>query len=88
VMAAAGCAEPPRLERDGYELARALYAVCNRKSTEQLDQFVGKLEEYESEAKISSAAVETFAEIVALARDGQWVDAQEATRDLLASQNP
>ena len=34
-----GCADHPPLERPSYDLAKALYAVCNRQSTEHLAKF-------------------------------------------------
>jgi hypothetical protein len=82
-----GCADHPPLERPSYDLAKALYAVCNRQSTEHLAKFDEVLAESIAAGKVGAEEEAALRQIAQEAAAGQWHDAQEMARELLASQN-
>jgi predicted small lipoprotein YifL len=88
VLAAAGCGSHPPLERPSYDLAKALYAVCNRQSTEGLQKFDTVLAESIAEGKVGPNEETALREIAAVAAAGDWQAAQEQARELIAGQNP
>jgi hypothetical protein len=82
-----GCGKHPPLERPSYDLAKALYAVCNRQSTEQLAKFADVLEETIAAGDVGPQEEAALREIAERAAAGEWYDAQEMARDLIAGQN-
>jgi hypothetical protein len=87
MVCAVGCADHPPLERPSYDLAKALYAVCNRQSTEHLAKFDEVLAESIAAGKVGAEEEAALRQIAQEAAAGQWHDAQEMARELLASQN-
>jgi hypothetical protein len=87
VVAVSGCADHPPLERPSYDLAKALYAVCNRQSTEHLAKFESVLAESVAAGKVGVEEEVALRSIAAEASNGDWREAQEMARDLIASQN-
>lgn len=83
----AGCNTPPPLERPSYDLAKALYAVCNRQSTEHLAKFDEVLAEAIAAGNVGPQEEAALREIAKVAAAGDWYDAQEMTRELIAGQN-
>ncbi|WP_428304041.1 hypothetical protein [Lacipirellula sp.] len=88
VLATTGCGNHPPLERPSYDLAKALYAVCNRQSTEGLQKFDTVLAESIAEGKVGPNEESALRAIAAVAAAGDWQAAQEQARELIASQNP
>ena len=88
LLAATGCGSHPSLERPSYDLAKALYAVCNRQSTEGLQKFETVFTESIAEGKVGPNEESALREIAAVAAAGDWQAAQELARELIASQNP
>jgi hypothetical protein len=84
----AGCGSHPPLERPSYDLAKALYAVCNRQSTEGLQKFETVLTESIAEGKVGPNEESALREIAQVAAAGDWQTAQELARELIAGQNP
>jgi len=82
-----GCADHPPLERPSYDLAKALYAVCNRQSTEHLAKFDEVLAESIAAGKVGPQEESALREIAEVAAAGEWYDAQEMARELIARQN-
>ena len=87
VMTLAGCADHPPLERPSYDLAKALYAVCNRQSTEHLAKFDEVLAEAIAAGEVGPQEEAALRQIAQEAAAGEWYDAQEMARELIASQN-
>jgi predicted small lipoprotein YifL len=87
MMTLAGCADHPPLERPSYDLAKALYAVCNRQSTEHLAKFDEVLAEAIAAGKVGPQEEAALRQIAQEAAAGKWYDAQEMARELIASQN-
>ena len=83
----AGCNNHPPLERSSYDLAKALYAVCNRQSTEHLAKFDEVLAESITAGKVGPQEEAALRKIAAVAATGEWYDAQEMARELIAGQN-
>lgn len=82
-----GCANHPPLERPSYDLAKALYAVCNRQSTEHLAKFDEVLTKAIAAGEVGPQEESALREIAQVAAAGEWYDAQEMARALIASQN-
>jgi hypothetical protein len=82
-----GCTNHPPLERPSYDLAKALYAVCNRQSTEHLAKFDEVLAEAIAAGKVGPQEESALRKIAQVAAAGDWYDAQEMARELIASQN-
>ena len=82
-----GCADHPPLERPSYDLAKALYAVCNRQSTEHLAKFDEVLTKAIAAGEVGPQEESALREIAQVAAAGEWYDAQEMARALIASQN-
>ena len=82
-----GCADHPPLERPSYDLAKALYAVCNRQSTEHLAKFDEVLSTAIAAGEVGPQEESALREIAQVAAAGEWYDAQEMARALIASQN-
>ena len=87
IVGAIGCADHPPLERPSYDLAKALYAVCNRQSPEHLAKFDEVLAEAIAAGKVGPQEESALRKIAEVAAAGEWYDAQEMTRALIASQN-
>ena len=87
LLALVGCADHPPLERPSYDLAKALYAVCNRQSTEHLAKFDEVLAEAIAAGKVGPQEEAALRQIAQEAAAGEWYDAQEMARELIASQN-
>ncbi|BBO33168.1 hypothetical protein PLANPX_2780 [Lacipirellula parvula] len=87
-LLAAGCGSHPPLERPSYDLAKALYAVCNRQSTDGLQKFETVLTESIAAGNVGPHEESALREIAEVAAAGDWQAAQEQARELIASQNP
>jgi hypothetical protein len=88
LLAATGCGSHPPLKRPSYDLAKALYAVCNRQSTEGLQKFETVLTESIAEGKVGPNEESALRAIAEIAAAGDWQAAREEARELIASQNP
>ena len=82
-----GCNNHPPLERPSYDLAKALYATCNRQSPESLVKFDEVLAAAIAAGKVGPQEESALREIAKVAAAGEWYDAQEMARALIASQN-
>lgn len=88
IAGAAGCADYPPLERPSYDLAKSLYALCNRQSTEHLAKFDEVLVAEIAAGNVGPQEEAALREIAEVAAAGEWYDAQEMARALIAGQNP
>lgn len=70
----------------GYEYAKALYSICNRKDAERLETFVGMLESDVREGKLTDAEADWFRDIADQAGQGNWTSASANARRLLEDQ--
>jgi hypothetical protein len=87
LLATAGCNNHPPLERPSYDLAKALYATCNRQSPESLAKFDEVLAAAIAAGKVGPQEESALRKIAKVAAAGEWYDAQEMARALIASQN-
>ncbi|WP_145433402.1 hypothetical protein [Lacipirellula limnantheis] len=83
----AGCNNHPPLERPSYDLAKALYAACNRQSAEHLAKFEEVLAESIAAGNVGPQEESALRKIAEVAAAGEWYDAQEMARELIAGQN-
>ncbi len=72
------------LSDHGYELATALYRVCNQQSVEGLAKIEQMVAEAESDLSKQSSSV--FDSIIAHAKSGRWSDASIECRKALEDQ--
>ena len=79
---------PTRLEmsRDTYDVAIALYRVCNQQDSEGLRKIQNKLDELRSVTDSDDPAVAHLQSIVDQAREGGWSAAMRQTRSALEDQ--
>lgn len=70
----------------GYDYAKALYSICNRRDEARLEQFASLIEADLSDGEISEREGDWLNDIVAQAREGHWSEANAAVRRLLEDQ--
>ena len=70
-----------------YEIAKAIYGVCNRQQTEKLPQVTALIESSLTEQKITPQEAEWLHDLVRLAENGHWESAASKARQMLADQN-
>lgn len=73
---------PVVMDEDGYQVAMALYKVCNQRNEAGLDQIEERLSDMEPESQ-QVAALEL---VLSDARSGEWESALEDCRKLLDDQ--
>ena len=76
------------LTGDSYDIAIALYRVCNQQDQEGLQKIERKIDELQSVAAADSRALQQLRRIVADAQAGSWQAAMRETRKTLADQAP
>jgi len=74
------------LSHDSYDLAIALYRVCNQQDDEGLRQIQGNLDDLRSTVASSDASIAHLQRIVDDAQRGEWKTAMRDTRDVLEDQ--
>ena len=82
------CLWPSKVElsEDTYDIAIALYRVCNQQDDEGLRQIQGKLNQLRSVAAVDDPAITHLQRIVDEARTGNWTIAMRHTRNALEEQ--
>jgi hypothetical protein len=83
-----GCGRTPQIPKSDYQLVSQLRTAVAAKKNDWLDEVAKKLDERNrsgSTAKEEQAALES---IVALARQGNWDEANRKLLDLVNSQKP
>ena len=86
IMLAAGCGAP-QIERNAFELAKAIDTLCNLRADDQLPKARSIVDAHRSDDKIDAAEHAALCEILNLAEKGEWRAARQASRDLLLAQN-
>ncbi len=69
-----------------YEIATAMYAVCNRQDASKLSGVKELVKAAESDARITAAEGKILRELVLLAEVGDWAIASIETRCLMKDQ--
>lgn len=83
----AGCGEYPKVGPTTFELAKALYTVCNAKNAAQLERFRDLLRTKHQAGEVTDREREILSEIADTAETGAWQEAEQETRQLLLDQN-
>ena len=74
-----GCREyPPVSSREGLQMMKLLYAACNTRDPQRLSQVEQGTSKLAREGKLTQEEQEAFGKILALARAGEWEDAEKA----------
>lgn len=81
----AGCGYPKVSERS-YDIAQALYSICNREQSDKLDAVAVLIESSATEGAISSDESRWLTAVVDQARAGEWESAAIETRQILEDQ--
>ncbi len=76
----------PSVSSDCYDLAKSLTTVCNLRKTDQLAQLRQLASDREQAGKISRSEREILESIVEEAESGDWEQAEDSARKLLAAQ--
>ena len=69
-----------------YELANALYAICNQGDEERLGRFESLVEKSLESEEISHREAGWLNQIVETARSGDWETASTSCREMIADQ--
>lgn len=80
-----GCGYP-QVSPKAYELSKALYSACNRRSEEQLTRVVELIESHSSAGDINRRESEWLTAIVDQARARQWHQAMIEARQIMEDQ--
>ncbi|QDV20852.1 hypothetical protein Pan153_55310 [Gimesia panareensis] len=80
-----GCGYP-EVSPKTYEISKALYSVCNQKSTERLETVQKLVQSSLEQEEISQREAEWLGEIIKQARQGEWEAALRETRQIMEDQ--
>ena len=69
-----------------YEIAKALWSICERKDAERLDKVSELIAESEKAGEVTAEEAGWLRDIVEDGRDGDWDDAVEAAREMMSDQ--
>ena len=86
VIVIQGCGSYGEVNALTFEHAKALYAACNSQQPERLQKCAMMISEAESTQQISNKEFAYLQDIVGVAQDGQWEDAQAMARKLMTDQ--
>lgn len=78
VLFVSGCQKYGKVSPKAYELATALYSLCNRKDTARLGKVESLIADSTKAAELSSSEEEWLKSIVKSARSGSWESATNA----------
>ena len=81
-----GCRKYGDISPKAYEIAKALYSVCNRKDESGLDRITQLADEAATAGEISEDEQGYLLEIVATARAGDWESAMADARTMMSDQ--
>ncbi|GAB5441739.1 MAG: hypothetical protein Fues2KO_20880 [Fuerstiella sp.] len=81
-----GCQQYGTVSPKTYELASALYSVCNRQDVERLPVVDGLINEAQMAAEITDSEANWLREIVSSARVNDWESAMQSARTMMAEQ--
>lgn len=83
---------PPVSSPESLQLIKLVYSACNTRNQERLAQAEKSLAELVREEKVTAREKASFEAIFALARDGEWTQAEEASfrfaQDQIGRGNP
>lgn len=82
---AGGCGYPEVSPRT-YEISKALYSACNRRSEDHLTKVAGQIAASRDAGEITGSEATWLEDIVATARGGDWEAAMLETRQMMEDQ--
>ncbi len=83
-----GCGRPPQAAPENLRLIAALRTALSAENEEWLDQNEAIIEERHESGQMSTPEYEEFQRIIALAREGQWKEAEQRSIAFQAAQRP
>jgi hypothetical protein len=83
-----GCGGEPQVAKANQKLISALRTAASARQVPWLDACAKQVEEGKSAGTMSAEEAAVFEEIIALARDGEWKQAEERAAALGAAQRP
>ena len=86
LLTLSGCKKYGDVSPRAYEISKALYSACNRKSTEHLEQSAEIVEESFEEGEITESEQQWFREIISKAEGGDWKQAMLDARSMMEDQ--
>jgi len=77
---------PVQLSTEGYEIATALYRICNQQEQTLLGALQAELDTLKNDADIREPELVYLQQIIDLAKSGEWESAMRAARDAMNDQ--
>ena len=84
----AGCGGEPQVSRTNQKLISALRTAASAQQLPWLDECAKQVEQGKAAGTMSAEEAAAFDEIIALARSGQWKEAEQRAAALGAAQQP
>lgn len=88
ISALVGCSGEPQVAKGNLKLVSALRTAASARQAAWLDECAKQVDEGQTAGTISAAEAAAFEEIIALARSGEWKQAEERAAALGAAQQP
>jgi len=85
VFTLAGCGYP-KVSPKAYELSQALYTICNQRSGERLPLVSDLIEQSLEEGTLTAREGRWLSDIVATGEAGDWEEAAQEARRIMADQ--
>lgn len=86
LLVTSGCQQYGEVSPRTYEISKALYAACNRKSEEHLQQVSELINESADEGEIKADEKQWLQDIVSKAEAGNWQEAMLDARKIMEEQ--
>lgn len=83
-----GCGGEPQVAKANQKLISALRTAASARQVPWLDECAKQVDEGQAAGTMSAAEAAAFEEIIALARSGEWKQAEEKAAALGAAQQP
>lgn len=86
LLSTSGCQQYGEVSPRTYEISKALYSACNRKSEEHLEQVADLVSESAKTGEITADEQEWLQNIVRKAESGNWEEAMLDARQMMEEQ--
>lgn len=83
---AAGCGGYGEVSPAAYDIASALYSICNRRAGDKLEEINAMIDAAHASSELTEREASWLNAIVSDARDGDWALAAKKCRRIVADQ--
>lgn len=81
-----GCGGYPKVSDKTYDIAKALYVICNQRSADRLPKVTALVEESLKNEEIGADEARWLTDIVEQANNGEWTAAAKESRRIMEDQ--